>query len=68
MKLNVEIEIDADRAVVWNEFTDLANMSRWVQNLEVVDEDQTCCTSSCRLMFTGFMRLMSLFTGDTIHE
>ena len=34
MKLNFEIEIDAGKDVVWEAFTDPANMARWVQNFE----------------------------------
>ena len=68
MKLNIEIEIDAGTDVVWNAFTPPANISRWAQNFEIVDEDHTCWTPWCRFMFTRFMRLMSLFTGGTIRK
>ena len=68
MALNVEIEADAGTDVIWEAFTNPANMSRWVQNFERVDEDHTCWAPWCRCMFTRFMQLMSLFTGGTIRK
>ncbi|MDP6993173.1 MAG: hypothetical protein QGF87_02355 [Woeseiaceae bacterium] len=62
MKLNV------GKNTVRNAFTDPANMRRWVQSFEAVDEDHTRRTPWCRLMFTGFKELMSRFTGGNIQE
>ena len=59
MKLNV------GNNTVRNAFTDPANMSRWVQNVEAVDKDHTRRTPWFRFMFTGSKELISALQAGT---
>lgn len=62
MKLTVR------KNTVRNAFTGPANMRRWVQNFDAVDENHTRRTPWCQFMFAGLKELISRFTGGNIHE